>query len=652
MKRSISLSILTLSLLAATLIAPSAHAATVGGKCLIIGNKTTSGAKSLICKKLNGKNVWVLNTAKSTNSLGSFANPVLDGFSLVVNNIKYSVSSINADIGDALCAEDSGIDGCETDSNGNSTFSQNSTFGWLVLNLKVTNVTTSATTPNDFFTDFFVVGPGGKMITSTDLAPLTTPYDQAEEIAPKGFEVLQFAFKYPLGASNEYFNFALRHNKSSTLHEDYWFKSAKVDTATWLPALTQTTVAVVPDAQDVPLGSPNNQTPVDLKEVTIAIDVPLQGSSFDSNNSTIDAINLYLKQINYTVKNFHINVKVYDDSTAAAGSWDAAKCAENAQAHVANKDEVVVIGTYNSGCSKIQVPVLNQDPSGPLTMISQANTNPGLTTVWNPGEPDIYYPTGSRNFARVIESDQNQGIAAAQFAKSIGVRSVYVLNDTQSYGQGIAQAFITEAKKIGINILSPGATGEGWDAKQSDYTALFTKIAALNPDMVYVGGIFDNNGGQLVKDKVKVLGDNAKVKMIAPDGFTGYPEFMRMPEAQGAYLTFGGLEGVALPNPKNALTFQAAYKKAYGKEMIGSYPLYGVMALQVALQALAQSDGTRRGITNSIFSGSGISIDEGKSILGSAMHISTLSGDPSFRGTTIEIIRNNNEVTLQGWVTP
>ena len=285
-------------------------------------------------------------------------------------------------------------------------------------------------------------------------------------------------------------------------------------------------------------------------------------------------------------------------------------------------------------------------------MISQANTNPGLTTVWNPGEPDIYYPTGSRNFARVIESDQNQGIAAAQFAKSIGVRSVYVLNDTQIYGRGIAQAFITEAKKIGINILSAGVSGEGWDARWTDYVALFSKIRAVNPDAVYLGGIFDNNGGQLVRDKVMVLGDNQKVKLLAPDGFTGYPDFMKMPEAQGAYLTFGGLARDALPNPKNAIAFEEAYKKTYGKYPVGSYPLYGVMALQVALQALAHSDGTRRGITNSIFAGSGISVDEGKSILGSAMHISTLSGDPSFRGTTIEIIRNNNEMTLQGWVIP
>ena len=388
------------------------------------------------------------------------------------------------------------------------------------------------------------------------------------------------------------------------------------------------------------------------KTLVISSDLPLQGSAFDSNDSTNKAIELYLKSIKYKAGKYTVSFKKYDDATAAAGSWDAAKCAANAQAHVANKNEVAVMGTYNSGCAKIIVPVLNQDPKGPMLMVSDANTNPGLTKSWNPGEPDVYYPNGVRNYARVCTTDDNQGSAAAQFAKSIGIKNVYVLNDTQTYGQGVAQAFTTEAKKIGLNVLSSGATGEGWDAKQSDYTALFTKIAALNPDMVYVGGIFDNNGGQLVKDKVKVLGDNAKVKMMGPDGFTGYPDLNKMPEAQGMYLSFAGLStDLLLANdPKGAgATFVKAYKKAYGKDPVGSYPIYGVAAVQVILAAIAKSDGTRKGVNNAVFSGSGISIPAKQSVLGKELKISTLSGDTLAKDITIEVIKNNDETTLKAW---
>ncbi len=388
------------------------------------------------------------------------------------------------------------------------------------------------------------------------------------------------------------------------------------------------------------------------KTLVISSDLPLQGSSLDSNDSTNKAIELYLKSIKYKAGKYTVSFKKYDDATAAAGSWDAAKCAANAQAHVANKNEVAVMGTYNSGCAKIIVPVLNQDPKGPMLMVSDANTNPGLTKAWNPGEPDVYYPNGVRNYARVCTTDDNQGSAAAQFAKSIGIKKVYVLNDTQTYGQGVAQAFTTEAKKIGLTVLSDGAAGAGWDAKQSDYTALFTKIKALAPDMVYIGGIFDNNGGQLVKDKVAVLGDNSTVKMMGPDGFTGYPDLNKMPEAQGMYLSFAGLStDLLLANdPKGAgATFVKNYKKTYGKDPVGSYPLYGVAAIQVILAAIAKSDGTRKGVNNAVFSGSGISIPAKQSVLGKELRISTLSGDTLAKDITIEVIKNNDETTLKAW---
>ena len=386
------------------------------------------------------------------------------------------------------------------------------------------------------------------------------------------------------------------------------------------------------------------------KVLTISSDLPLQGSSFDSNDSTNKAIALYLKQIKYKAGKYTVKFKVYDNATAAAASWDPAKCAANAQAHVANKSEVAIMGTYNSGCAKIEIPILNQAPGGAMTMVSDANTNPGLTKAWNPGEPDVYYPTGVRNYARVCTTDDVQGSAAAQFAKSIGVKSVYVLNDTQTYGQGVAQAFTTEAKKQGLTVLSSGAYGEGWDAKQSDYTALFTKIKSLSPDMIYVGGIFDNNGGQLMKDKVAVLGDNTKVKFMAPDGFTGYPEFNSMPEADGAYLSFAGLSSdlLAKIDPKGAgANFVKAYKKAYGKAPVGSYPVYGVAAVQVILAAIAKSNGTRKGVTNAIFSGVGITIPAKTSVLGKALTISTLSGDTLAKDVTIELVKGGQETTLK-----
>ncbi len=311
---------------------------------------------------------------------------------------------------------------------------------------------------------------------------------------------------------------------------------------------------------------------------------------------------------------YNISLKSYDDSTAAKGGWDDATCAKNASDHVANKSEVAVMGTYNSGCAKIEVPVLNQDPTGPMLMISHANTNPGLTKAWDPGEPDKYYPTGVRNYGRVIATDDYQGAADAQFAKQdLKVTKCVVLNDAQTYGVGVATAFKAEAKKQGIEIVADQA----WDAKQPNYTALFEGFKSLNPDCVFLGGINDNNGEQLIKDKVSVLGpNNGAVKLIAPDGFTGYPSVQKLAEAQDMYISFAGLPASELIKAGGAgAKFVTDFKAKYGHDPASAYAIYGAAATQFIMAAIAASDGTRKGVLEAAFSGK-ITISKDQSVIG------------------------------------
>jgi branched-chain amino acid transport system substrate-binding protein len=378
-------------------------------------------------------------------------------------------------------------------------------------------------------------------------------------------------------------------------------------------------------------------------DLFIASDLPMQGGSADQSKSTNNAIKLLLKQMNNTAGEFSVGFREYDNSTAAKGSWDDAQCAKNAQAHVAAKDEVAVMGTYNSGCAKIIVPVLNQDPEGPMVMVSNANTNPGLTKAWDPGEPEKYYPTGERNYFRVVTTDDNQGNAAAEFAKSIGVKRVYVLNDRQTYGIGVARSFTSAAKALGLTLLSDGDAGTGWDDKAPNYEALFTKIKATKPDMVYVGGIFDLNGGQLVKDKVKYLGDNTKVKFMMPDGFTGYPDFLALPEAQGAYLSFTGLSIDQFPKGGAAEKFQADYLAEYGEAPTSSYSVYGAAAAQVMLKAIAASDGTRKGVFEAM---KGIVIPAEESVVGTELKFDE-NGDIISKDITILNVTDSKETFVQ-----
>jgi branched-chain amino acid transport system substrate-binding protein len=383
------------------------------------------------------------------------------------------------------------------------------------------------------------------------------------------------------------------------------------------------------------------------KTLIVGVDLPFQGSSKDASDSTFKAMNLYLEQVSGKAGKYKVQLKQYDDSTAAKGAWDDATCAKNAQDHVANTNEVAVMGTYNSGCAKIEVPVLNQATGGALLMVSHANTNPGLTKTWDPGEPDKYYPSSKRNYARVVATDDFQGAAAAQFAaKDLKVTKCAVLNDKQTYGEGVAKAFVSEAAKQHITVTS----NQGWDNKQPNYAALFTSIKAGSPDCVFVGGIAENNGGQLIKDKIRILGDNNAVKLIAPDGFVGQDVVQKLPDAAGMYMTFPGLSTESLRAVGGGgQKLLDAYKSKYGSDPSTPYALYGVQALQVILAAIEKSDGTRKGVNDAVFGGEAVTISASTAVLGKDVKIDPKSGDVNVIDFSILLEKDGKDSFLKAW---
>ena len=139
----------------------------------------------------------------------------------------------------------------------------------------------------------------------------------------------------------------------------------------------------------------------------IATDLPLQGAGRAQNLAMGQAVRFVLeKQYKFKAGKFTVGYQGCDDSTAQTGAWDPAKCSSNGRAYAADKSVLGVLGTFNSGCAKLIVPILNRAPGGAVAMVSSANTNVGLThfAPWNnPGEPRIYYPTGVRNYARVAD---------------------------------------------------------------------------------------------------------------------------------------------------------------------------------------------------------------------------------------------------------
>jgi branched-chain amino acid transport system substrate-binding protein len=335
----------------------------------------------------------------------------------------------------------------------------------------------------------------------------------------------------------------------------------------------------------------------------IASDLPLQGSSRTQAVQINKAIAYLLEQAGWKAGKFNIGFQACDDASAQLAKWDPSKCSANAHNYAADASVLGVIGTFNSGCAAIEIPINNQAPGGGLQMVSPANTYGCLTEPCAGNEPEKYYPSGTRTYARVAPSDPNQGAVDASFLATKGVKSVYILNDKEAYGLGVAKNFEGAAKALNMQILGFAA----YDPKAANFQATFTKIKATNPDAVFIGGLVDENSGQLINDKVQILGPNTSspsgVMLMLPDGFTTDAVFQRAqggtPNAKGAYFS---VAGVGLDKYKGAaLAFINGFKAKLGGAAVDPYAILGAQAAQVLLDAISRSDGTRSSVISETY---------------------------------------------------
>jgi len=335
----------------------------------------------------------------------------------------------------------------------------------------------------------------------------------------------------------------------------------------------------------------------------IASDLPLQGAGRAQNIAMQKAIQYVLDtQFHFKAGKYTVGYQGCDDSTAQSGAWDPGKCTANGNAYAANSAVIGVLGTFNSGCAKLIVPLINRAAGGSVAMMSVANTAVGLThfAPWNDkGEPNIYYPTGKRNYARLAASDDYQGPAAATLLKQLAhSKSVYVIHDNQTFGKGVANAFRVKAAKLGIKVLG----FDPWDPKATSYEALGQRVAAKKPDAIYFGGIVCNNGVKLLKDIRAAVG--SKVQFAGPDGWTPYSATAAAGSAaQGMLITYAGLPLEKLPAKGKA--FIAKFSKFLGLkngELPPPYSVYQAQAAQIMLSAIARSNGTRSDVTTKVFS--------------------------------------------------
>src|SRR5215208_3877120 len=299
--------------------------------------------------------------------------------------------------------------------------------------------------------------------------------------------------------------------------------------------------------------------------LTIYSSLPLQGTSKGQSEAVISGEKLALKQAGAKVGKYTIKYVSLDDSTAQnPGTADEAQTGSNARKAVTDKATIFYLGEFNSGGTKVSLPILNK---ANIPQISPSNTYVGLTTDKpgsEAGEPQKYYPAQKRTYARVVPADDIQAAALVTVMKEDGCKSVHIFNDKTTYGAGLARNIELAADAQGLKLKADCFVGSGVTGE--NYVQVFKDVAAANPS-------------------VKLYGPDG----VAEEAFTN-PAKGGIPADVGARTKITvatlGLEEFKKRNNAKAEKFFADYKAEYGTAQPDPYAIYGYDTMSLALDTL------------------------------------------------------------------
>jgi branched-chain amino acid transport system substrate-binding protein len=349
--------------------------------------------------------------------------------------------------------------------------------------------------------------------------------------------------------------------------------------------LTLTVLILALIAAAVPVTAQDDQV------IKVYTSWPLTGGTQAVGESMLKAAELAVAQ--YVEANgggpagFTIEIVALDDASPTTGAWDGTIEAENAQRCVNDPQCMVYFGTYNSGAAKVSMAITNE---AGIAQISPANSYAGLTRACETcaeGEPDIYRPSGVVNYFRTNGTDDFQGPADASWAYCLGFDKVYVLDDTQAYGKGIADEFARHAEEIGLEVVGRSSV----ESTDIDFRALLTDVLASGAELVFGGFVLDSGGPQVIQQMNENGLFEEGIYFMGPDGLASPSLFEQIGGVEIAndyvYLSFPGPLPSTLES-EGGQRFYNGYVETYGEEP-DPYAVYAYQAMQVILDSIARA---------------------------------------------------------------
>ncbi len=332
-------------------------------------------------------------------------------------------------------------------------------------------------------------------------------------------------------------------------------------------------------------GNGNTGSSSNLKAATLCIgtELPTTGTDGSEGQPAENGADLAIMQNATLPDGFKLEVRNFIDDSPQTGIHDGPTGAQNVQQMLTTPCIMSFVGPFNSGVAGAEIPVA---AGGGLAMISPANTNPGLTlsqysttygfnyaSLHPAGKPNVYF--------RIPANDVVQGKVDADYTvQTLNAKNVYVVDDTESYGKGLADFFEQEFKSLGGNELG---RDEISSSTTSQLPALVARIVAAKPDAVFYGGVTANGGGLL---KAQLVQAGFTGPMVGGDGIAEDSAFLTQAGA-GANNTHGTVAAPDLSTFTGSaqVAFVNAYKSQYNADP-GPYSANSYDAAMIEITAI------------------------------------------------------------------
>ncbi len=365
-------------------------------------------------------------------------------------------------------------------------------------------------------------------------------------------------------------------------------------TATPLPAPTNTVGTAAQPTDTVAMAEPTATTAMAEPTATtgggemtfegdtikIGVDLPTSGADASSGVPARNGAELAIEQANanggLTIGGKTYKIEMYALDDAINGVHNPEQGAKNAQSFIADPAVLGVLGPFNSNVARAMMPILN---NADMPSISPSNTGPSLTKP-EYGEVATLRPTGKVTYFRVCATDDLQGPAAADFMyDKLNMRKIYILDDTETYGKGIAD-------QVNMQFVARGGTviaQEGVPKNTTDFRTILTKIAGTNPDGIFYGGTTSNGLG-LARKQMEDVG--LDIPFMGGDGIVeGQFVTDAGDNGDGSYGTVAAVNAETLPEAKD---FLDAYQAKYN-EKVGAYSAPMFDAANIMIDAIKRA---------------------------------------------------------------